>query len=88
MIESAHVSVGTAPVSLAEGGSNGVRVNAYNATGPVAFLGGGTAVASSNGRQLGSAEAVSLYVEQGESLYAVTASGTATMQVLRGGVSQ
>lgn len=87
MIVGSQVAVGTAPVALAAGGSNGISVLIQNVSAVTAFLGGGTAEGTLGAQLLGTA-ALGWYVEQGEDLYAVTASGTATIHVLKGGVSQ
>lgn len=84
-IESAQVAVGTSPVSLASGGDNGVSVLLQNASATTAYLGASN-VAGTTGAQLIGTAALGFYVSQGETLYGVTASGTATVHVLRGGV--
>lgn len=85
-IEAAQVSVGTSPVSLADGGSNGVSVLVQNVSATTALLGGSATMGTLTGAQLLGTAALGWYVGQGESLYAVTASGTASLHVLRGGV--
>lgn len=89
-IQSAQIAVSTVPVLLGSGGSNGITITVYNASGPAVFLGGGTAVAASGtasgGLQLSGTAYQSLSIERGDTLYAVAASGTATVHVLRGGV--
>ena len=85
-IEAAQVSVGTSPVSLAEGGSNGVSVLVQNVSATTTLLGGSATMGTLAGAQLVGTSALGWYVGQGESLYGMTASGTATVHVLRGGV--
>jgi hypothetical protein len=88
-IEAEWVSVtSAAAATVASGGANGVRVSVYNAGPQTAFLGGSDVASGSASRQLGSAQSMDFYVEQGETLYAKTASGTAVLQTLRGGVNQ
>jgi hypothetical protein len=85
-IQATWVPVSTAPVLLASGGMNGLHVKVFNAGGPGIFLDGGTTISGTNGFQLGSGAAVlALELENDETLYAITASGTATVQVLKGG---
>jgi hypothetical protein len=90
-IRAERVSVTTTAISLAAGGDkNGVRVRVYNATGPEIYLGGLDATAgtvtASTGLALAGTSGVDFYVDAGESLYGIAASGTATVHVLRGGV--
>lgn len=85
-VQSAQVAVSTTPVALGAGGGNGITLSVYNAGGPAVYL-GGSSVAGTTGFQLGSAQSLAnLSVERGDSVYAVTVSGTATVHVLRGGV--
>lgn len=84
-ISAAWVAVSTTPVLLADGGNNGLHVKLYNAGGPAVYLGGGTTVAGTSGFAVGSAVSFSVELEQAETLYAVAASGTATVQVFQGG---
>jgi hypothetical protein len=89
-IQSTQVGVSTVPVLLGSGAGNGITITVYNATGPTVYLGGGTAVATSGtasgGLQLAGTQYLSMEVQRGDTLYAVAASGTATVHVLRGGV--
>lgn len=85
-IESTQVAVSTVAVVLASGGGNGVRLNLANPAGPTVYLGGGTAINSTTGYQLPGTASLALYIEAHETLYGLTASGTATVHVLRGGV--
>jgi hypothetical protein len=81
------VPVTTAATLVASGDWNSARYYIRNGTGPNVFLGGGTTVAGTSGYQLGSAEALSVTLDAGESLYAVAASGTAQLQVLGTGAN-
>lgn len=85
-INSAQVAVSTVATSLASGGDNGVRLTLSNPSGPTVYL-GNSAVSGTTGFQyLGTAAPLQVYVEQQETLYGITSSGTATVHVLRGGV--
>jgi hypothetical protein len=85
-IQAARVAVTATPTLLAAGGENGVRVSVFNPEATAAYLGGGTAVTTDTGRVFPSSAFLDWYVEQGEDLYAVVASGTASLHVLKGGV--
>jgi hypothetical protein len=89
-LQAARVAVTTTAIALADGGSkNGVRVNLYNETGPTIYLGGSAAsgtVTASTGLAMAGTSSLDLYVDAGEILYGISAAGTATVHVLRGGV--
>ena len=69
-------------------GSNGARVVVRNRGAVAVFLGGSSVDDSggSAGFQLDPGEFVSVYVDPGEVLYGITASSSAVMHVLAGGV--
>jgi hypothetical protein len=84
-VRASWVAVTTAPAVVVTGGSNGLHVKLYNAGGPTIYV-GGSAVSGTTGFAVGSAAALlALELEAYEDLYAVAASGTATVQVLQGG---
>jgi hypothetical protein len=89
MIQGTAVSVsGTVPVLIAQADNDGTFVIVENLGGPAVIL-GGSAVTTTVGYQLGSAAVlpgpIPLYSQ--EALYGVTASGTATVHVLKTSVN-
>ncbi|MFM2103978.1 MAG: hypothetical protein RL006_145 [Chloroflexota bacterium] len=82
-IKSAHVSVNsTAPTLIVSADNDGCRATVHNKTGTVTYL-GGSDVTSSSGLGIDSgAGPVSFLLQPGDRLYAITASSTATVQVM------
>lgn len=81
-VKSAQVSVGTTAVLLVKADHDGTRVTLHNKTGTVSYI-GGSDVTSTNGLGIDSgAGPVHFLLQPGDALYAITASSTATVQVM------
>jgi hypothetical protein len=82
MPSSAQVSVGTTATVLAAATDFDQTVWLHNSGGGVVYLGASN-VTTSNGYKLDNGDKLTVTVGDSEALYAVTASGTQTVAVLR-----
>lgn len=85
-LQSERVAVSTVAVLLGSGGGNGISITVSNPSGPVVNLGGSAVTGTTGYQLLGTATWGPAMIDRGDALYAIAASGTATLHVLRGGV--
>jgi hypothetical protein len=87
-ISHSRISVGTSATKLTNDydGRSGQTINVQNpADGVSVYLGGADVTTTSYGYLLGPSTSFSVELQYGEKLYAVVASGTQTVNVLRQG---
>jgi hypothetical protein len=87
-ISHSRISVGTEATKLTNDydGRSGQTINVQNPSGGVnVYLGGANVTTTDYGYLLGASTSFSVELQTGEKLYAVVASGTQTVNVLRQG---
>lgn len=88
-VASAQASVGTSASKIIDPGLDDARQDfaaSIHNKGTVSIFLGGSGVTTGNGYEVGAGEAVSLVLTGSDAVYAVAASGTQRVDVLRTGV--